>query len=292
MVWRIRCQNNGYDRELGNYTNDARLKWQEEIKQVVLDFIEAETWLDCKRLVGTYADLLLTDAANQVFVNLENQYQGDKARIISERRRLLASCLLDGIDVAFADYLCAPTNPSELMVHLQTFISADTWHESLIVLEEHPKLLSDEALQLLDLLIQQSKARNEENVVHILPEYRRLLVRCRTDGIDALLIDRLSPASHLSDLLIEFQTLTHPSQMPRRIEVCEAMLTQINRIVRPQLWAALQGGLGDSFYQNSLGDRATNLEQAIFHFKLALDVFHRATLPALWATTQNDLANA
>ncbi|NCS29298.1 MAG: DUF3110 domain-containing protein [Microcystis aeruginosa F13-15] len=67
----------------------------------------------------------------------------------------------------------------------------------------------------------------------------------------------------------------------------------------PQEWAATQNGLAIAYsnsasaYSNRMrGDKAENLEQAIFHYSEALKVRTFKEFPQDWAETQNNLANA
>ncbi len=50
--------------------------------------------------------------------------------------------------------------------------------------------------------------------------------------------------------------------------------------------------MGIAYSDRILGNRVDNLEQAIQHFALALEVFTRDDFPANWATTQNNLGTA
>ena len=54
----------------------------------------------------------------------------------------------------------------------------------------------------------------------------------------------------------------------------------------------LQSLLAKSLAQDPLGERAENLEQAIHHFKQALEVFTRQAFPEDWAQAQNNLGGA
>jgi tetratricopeptide (TPR) repeat protein len=56
--------------------------------------------------------------------------------------------------------------------------------------------------------------------------------------------------------------------------------------------ASLQVWLGLAYAGRIRGDRAENLERAIHHFTLALEVYTRQADPERWAATQNNLANA
>jgi tetratricopeptide (TPR) repeat protein len=99
-------------------------------------------------------------------------------------------------------------------------------------------------------------------------------------------------AAELRALLEEIVRLRRPSEMPRKVELCERALGMVEREDNPGLWAALQVELANALAQNPLGNRAENLEKAIHHYRQALDVYTRQAYPEQWATTQNNLGEA
>ncbi len=88
----------------------------------------------------------------------------------------------------------------------------------------------------------------------------------------------------------EIISLTRPLEMPRKIELLNYVLTKITKDNMPEEWAYLEIEIAISLYQNPLGERAANLEQAIEHCKLALQIYTRKAIPYYWANTQNILA--
>jgi tetratricopeptide (TPR) repeat protein len=176
------------------------------------------------------------------------------------------------------------------------FFNARTWAErKQIVEDEREMVLSDAADEVLLHLLKQYK--DNEDFTRIVEEYRRLLARCRHEGIDAAFDDRLRRPmtpheDELGALLEELSSLSRPRDMPRVLALCWAALQLVSRDHQPELWAALQGKLGDSLSDNPLGDRAQDLEQAIEHYEQALAVYTRQHFPEDWAMTQNNLANA
>ena len=80
--------------------------------------------------------------------------------------------------------------------------------------------------------------------------------------------------------------------MPHRIELCRQALSLVERYRSPQQWASWHRKLADSLWQNPLGSRADDLEEAIFHYEQALEVYTRQATPSDWAMTQSNLANA
>ena len=183
-----------------------------------------------------------------------------------------------------------------LLQALQEFIAAPTWAASQAVVEAHPELLGDASDALLERLLAGAQAQGDERAVQVLGEHRDLLRRCREVGVAEAFRERVGrgvpvpPA--LEPLLREIAGLNRPSDMPRRVQLCQQALCAVHREESPLLWAALQGELGNSLAQSPLGDRAENLERAIHHYQQALEVYTREAFPEQWATTQNNLATA
>ena len=50
---------------------------QDQTVEAVLAFVNARTWEESKRIVETHVDLLLSDAADEVFGALLEQFQED-----------------------------------------------------------------------------------------------------------------------------------------------------------------------------------------------------------------------
>lgn len=216
----------------------------EQIVAAVLAFVNADTWHDSKRIVREHNDELLNDEADMVLAVLLYEYREDQDMVytLEEHRALLARCRRVGIDGAFANRLHTPEIPGIPTELAERLVSAKNEDELRDLLMAHPELLS--ALQeLMDQAAQ-------------------------------------DPASgDLHALMYELRRLTRLSDIPRRIEVCLKALKLIKRDEEPEAWAALHGDLGDSLEQNPIGDRAENLEHAIRHYKLALEVYTEEAFP-------------
>jgi tetratricopeptide (TPR) repeat protein len=129
-----------------------------------------------------------------------------------------------------------------------------------------------------------------------------ILVTCVVAGIGFVVLQRLLKSSQpstggrvaaeLRALLEEIDHLSRPSEMPRRVELCERALGMVEREDNPGLWGALQVELANALQQNPLGNRAENLEKAIHHYQQALEVLTRQAYPQQWAATQNNLGSA
>ncbi len=234
----------------------------EDIAQAVIDFLEADDWAAGKRVVEERRDLLLTDEADQVFAMLLEQARDDpQARRMLERHRdLLRRCRSEGVDAAFAPLLAPrgmPDVPPEL---LQRLLSVGSEEELKALLEEHPELLPLIGQMVQQALAGQSAGSGDDD------ELVRILTELRQPSRSAL-------------------------DMPRRVDLCRQALALLPRQQNPELWAALQNELANSLAQNPLGDRADNLEQAIHHYQLALEVRTREALPSDHRLTQRNLGN-
>ena len=67
----------------------------------------------------------------------------------------------------------------------------------------------------------------------------------------------------LQSILEELDQPARRTDMARRTHLCRQALAVLDRRDDPDLWAALQGELGNSLHSSLSGDRAENLEQAI-----------------------------
>ncbi len=188
-----------------------------------------------------------------------------------------------------------PAPDSEhLLTLLQQFIQAPTWVDSRRVVEIHPELLTDDA----DALITQLAAtQNNDSARQIVLDYHTLLCHCRDVGIEAAFAEKVSSSSPAAPTKLRsiLKALDRPARLcdiPRHVQLCQQALSLIEHASQPKLWAALQNKLANSLAQTPMGDRAENIERAIHHYTLALEVRTRQAFLADWAMTQNNLANA
>jgi tetratricopeptide (TPR) repeat protein len=195
----------------------------------------------------------------------------------------------------------APTQEEELAECLIEWVQTPTWADSRAFLEAHPQLLSDEAEQVLDDL---STHQEDEGARRTLEEHLALLRQSRTEGVAAAFAARIrdeqvarqamleNVPADLKPILDELDHLVHPADMPRRIALCQRALALVERGQNPALWAALQHELASSLVETPEGERAENVEMAIEHYTLALEVYTPDAFPEEWAATQWDLASA
>jgi tetratricopeptide (TPR) repeat protein len=92
-----------------------------------------------------------------------------------------------------------------------------------------------------------------------------------------------------------FALLNQPSmrgELACRIDLLSQALTLVSRETQPELWAQLQDDLASSLAEVPGKNRGKNIEQAIRHYQLALEVRRSWLHPFEWAATQNNLATA
>jgi CHAT domain-containing protein/TPR repeat protein len=168
---------------------------KEHIVEAIRDFVNAETWEESRRIVEERHKVLLTDVADQVFADLLQEYQGDENVVhnLIKHRDLLVRCRIEGIDAVFATQM----NPNEeineqIIVIILSFVNASTWAESKRIVEKHRnELLSDTADQAFEILL--ARYRGDRGTADTLLEYRTLLTRCRSEGVENAFADRLPP---------------------------------------------------------------------------------------------------
>ncbi|MGK7876931.1 MAG: CHAT domain-containing protein [Xenococcaceae cyanobacterium] len=190
-----------------------------------------------------------------------------------------------------------PESVEQILAAFDQFIRAETWTESQQILEANPELLSEEADGVIQLLIAGVRQQGDEEAERVFSEHYELIARCREVGVEEGFAAKRGSSSggmpsELAAMIRELSQLTSIREMPRRAQLCQQVLSLIQREQNPPLWAALQGELGNSLAQNPLGDRAENIELAIGAYSQALEVRTRTAMPVEWATTMMNLATA
>ena len=95
----------------------------------------------------------------------------------------------------------------------------------------------------------------------------------------ALLIDEIIKIEKLSDL-------------PKKIDLLHQAISKVSKRKMPSLWGELNNDLAAALEDNPFGNRAENIERAIYFYEQALDVRTRDAMPFEWAATMTNMANA
>ena len=172
---------------------------------------------------------------------------------------------------------------------LQQLLNAKNWGLAKHFVTTHPVLFTDEALELLNQVIEQY--RDNDSVLPTLLAYQQILTRCRTEHIDAVFHEYIVK-EELINILKILDTPIEPTQLDKRIALCQRGLSMIDKAIQPDIWALLHTLFADNLMQDHLETCSTSLEQAIEHYQLALEVRTPQKKPLDWARTLSQLASA
>ena len=103
-----------------------------------------------------------------------------------------------------------------------------------------------------------------------------------------------SLCQHLTDIYRELDNYIQAGMFQdQAIEAYQRAIAEQEQVGNiGESWATLQVQLGLAYYSCLRGERAENLEHAIEHYELALQVYTHQAFPEQWAMTQNNLGNA
>jgi CHAT domain-containing protein len=170
-------------------------------------------------------------------------------------------------------------------------------NESRRVIEQYPELLSEDADLMLLGMLKIAQFIKDEKTISKIQSYRNLLAICRETGIaQAFEKNSITPNEKYSDnlqrILNNIKSLSRLQDMPRKIELLQHASSLIHYQSNPELWAAIQLELGNSFSQTPERDRDENIERAIEHYNRAAEMYTHLDLKFKLAETQFFLAIA
>ncbi|BAY23266.1 tetratricopeptide domain protein [Calothrix sp. NIES-2100] len=283
---------------------------RESFFEAVQAFITSFDIEESKRILTEYQDLLLTDTADQIFVELLEYNEGNSTAtyLLTEDRTLLRRCREVGIEQAFSEQADSQ-QIKQVTKAVLIFGNTRTPEEGKRVVEQYQELLlTDEADRVLtDLLV---KYAEDFSRVSWLMGLHDLLRRCRDVGIEVAFAELscLPTPSEQPPALRQMEAMRHHASAISYLERNETEITQsIERaiwhchqaltILPPQEpptydWAKIQHTLASAYAERRVEDRAENLERAIYHYLQALQVFSSSEFPNEWAATHLDIGIA
>ncbi|MEJ5315346.1 MAG: hypothetical protein WHS45_13375, partial [Anaerolinea sp.] len=147
--------------------------------------ITAETWSKTEEFINAHPELL-SDEAEQILEQLVQSAQernDENARnIFEEHLQILHRAREVGTEKAFAEM--QTEEEDSLRSTILKMITAETWSKTEEFINAHPELLSDEAEQILEQLVQSAQERNDENARNIFEEHLQILHRAREVGTE------------------------------------------------------------------------------------------------------------
>ena len=262
---------------------------KEVLRQAIFDLLDADSWLERPQLMEKQAELLLSEKADSILKELSEEHRDDPDLLetLVSLRHLLVRCQDIGIRAAFSALETSPEEGVKALPELLLeWTNTPDWKKSQHYLEAHPEMLSDEAELTLENLVKEAQDDGNLDAVFTYHQHQDLLRKSRDESIEAA-YDYLN--ARLKTFLEAMQIPLPDSS--RQIESCRIVLAMIKRPEHPLLWASFQGDLAGSLAKNGLGNRASNIEQAIHHYNLALEVFRRQAFPELSALSQKGLGS-
>jgi len=182
--------------------------------------------------------------------------------------------------------MARPLPPELIGKAVKDFLTAQSSAEAKRIVEARSDLLlTDSADQFLAYLLELYSS--DADTTNILRARRALLARCRRGGIEAAFADY--QYHEMRALLNQIVQITNPIEMFHRAALCRTALQLVKSSGQPEEWAIFHVLLAESLAKDPRGERAENLEQAIFHYQQALQVVTRQASPEPWAEVQNNL---
>jgi len=170
-------------RQLGVGYQLAAAEHNESVQRIgaiintMLELLRHEQWIERKRLYEARRTQLESDEAVDVTHVMERRAAELEldAHDVAALRALIKACEAKGVDVAFAEL--PELHPNEL---LNRITMVGSWRETLLIVQAHPQLLSDETIALLE----QTRDVGGPADQLRLEQHLEVLRRCRTVGVE------------------------------------------------------------------------------------------------------------
>ncbi|MFJ4525564.1 CHAT domain-containing protein [Streptomyces sp. NPDC088810] len=172
---------------------------------------------------------------------------------------------------------------------------ARDWDDVRRAFDQHPELLSDTGVELLEYLAERLSKEGDPAGTRLYGQYLDLLVLARHTGVEAAIAEMSGDeiSSELQAALAPLsQAQTAADDPPGHIARIRRALESASPDSAPKVWRSLQAMLGDALLDDHTGDRAQNVEDALDAFQASLSRQSRTARPILWAITMNDVARA
>lgn len=165
-------------------------------------------------------------------------------------------------------------------------VSAESPIERARLIAQHPELCESATLTTLDELSATACQQDLTEIADLLARTKEIL--SQVDAIEATRALAEMPPELVETLPRRVQGV----EMPDRIQLLRHELDQMKQKDNPVLWATLHESLAHALMQAPDINRAENIEEAIQHHELALQVYERDTHPDMWALAQANLGSA
>ena len=168
----------------------------EALMQLLIDWINAESWEESQELLQANTEQLLSDQALEALDKLLAENAEDKRAtlILQTHKTLLETARAETIEAAYARLPeSSSTSPDELSSAIQALLDADDSDALLQQLAQHPILLTSEAIAAIEQFIDQSRQAGSADLAQALEERLKTLkqVAAASSQIDEELAELL-----------------------------------------------------------------------------------------------------
>ena len=289
----------------GRLTGRRTQSGSENLREILLAFIQADTWDQSRRIVEQHPELLTdeTDALLEQLIEAARMQEDENAqRTFEQHRVLLLRCREVGTERAFAD-LTGVSPPSEEEIRrsplyplAESVLRGETPLEVALewaVVPETLAALDGAAINQMDdyiIALSRDPARPPEACVlaYLLAELNYAAAHALPASAPLLAYVANTLGNCIDDY--PFKTL---AQIERQVFVYQEALAIWQQCGDAQLVAMMQNNVGNAYVGLSqVREREANLKQAIAFYRESLNVHTLETLPLDYAMTQNNLGCA
>jgi Tetratricopeptide repeat/NB-ARC domain len=181
----------------------ARRPINENLAQLLIDWISADTWEKSQETLKSNAERLLSDEALETLTKLilletseededgENEEEDDKTKILLLHRAILEKAREGSIEAAYAELLkpspltlALKTLPDELRDAIQAMIMVSSPAELREQIAKHPVLLTEQATAAIDKLLNDLRQEGQEDIANSIEQRYNTLKEAIADAQD------------------------------------------------------------------------------------------------------------
>lgn len=257
-----------------------------ELRDAVISFCNAESWLESKRVLEASPELLNTDESFPI-IDAISTAQSDKriVDLLRQHKILLGDAKARGIESAFKDRIGLPTSPFLPDKYVYEILRLDTDEARRAYLEIYSGL-KDMPLQILQRSYRPSAWGDMTDLIGECQIALHLTVKSDQPDVWAALANALAiyyyqnAAGDRNDNLRQSIRWYH--------EACSIHTRERN----PQQWALTQVNIGIAYLELTDGGELENIRTALEFYEKALPLIKRDELPDRWAQTHFHIAQA
>src|SRR5579885_794737 len=189
----------------------------EDLLQLLIDWINTETWNESRAFLQANAKRLLTEEAIEALTTMSLQSLGEdeeETEILLKHRAILEKAREESIAAAYAPLLKPPNEQGqELLGAIQAMMAVNSRTELVELVTQTPILLSPQAAEAIERLLAALREAGQEDLASGLEE--------RYETLKQLIAAQRDPINALLQVLLQAQT---PARLQQAIKQYPALL--------------------------------------------------------------------